>query len=818
MKLLQKHKRLIISYLLFYFRFMRFLLFILFVSVCQFSFSADSLNCYVPDASRYREHNVDFEKLVLEVSFAPKEGTVFGKTHYTFKPIQPNVDTLFLDAPNIKIDAVKMDGSLLKWQSNEEGVTIFFNKELDWDKSYEIDITYSAQPRKGLYFIGWNDPKNISRKQIWSQGQGIDNRHWFPSYDDVNDRLITETIIAFDSAYTVVSNGKLLSKNSNDKGEFVWHYAMSKAHAPYLLMLAIDQYAFKDDTANNGIVTRQYYYADRPETYAPTYQYSKELMDWMSEELGMVYPWETYANMPVQDFMYGAMENTTATVYTDYYLQDARQALEHRYISTNAHELTHQWFGNLLTEWSATHHWLHENFATYYAKLFMQKIFGDDTYEWIRRNEYEQGINADNSNHFPIAHSNAGSARHYPKGSAVLGMLRYVTGDAIYRKAIRHYLEKHQLGNVDTHDFWRAFMECCGVNLDWVFDEWILHSGYPIFEITEDKSNKNSIRFYVKQTQAPNESGKLFTMPVSMSVYFADNSFVTQKKLLTGIDTFSFELPKKAKIAYVLFDEGDHVLKKVVFEKSFEQLQAQVLSAKHFIDRYDAVYAMRNIAVETKSDFLIALFDKHNYFPIQQEIIYQLKTVTNDAFYTVLKKAITDKNTEVRRAAITYMDVIPDTLLKDYEKLLQDSSYVTIENTLRKLCEQFPMQKQKFLHLTKNVEGASKNVEIAWLEIQARNNLDLKYTSKLVEYTSNSYEFRTRLKAMEALKRIDFSNDALADNLIDAALNPNKRLANPAANYIRYFIKRDKFKELYQLKVAVKDYPEWAVKILDEIK
>lgn len=797
---------------------MRISIFIILVSICFQAFSLDSLNCYVADpGGRYREHNTDFTKLVLEVSFAPKEGIVFGKAKYSFKPIQPDIDTLFMDAPEIKIDSVKLNGKLQKWTTNSDGLIIYFNEKLNWNKNYSLDITYHAQPRKGLYFIGWNDPKNLSRKQIWTQGQGIDNRHWFPSYDGVNDRLITETIIAFDSNYTVISNGKLISKQKNSKGELVWHYAMSKPHVPYLVMLAIDKYSHKDVISKNGVVSRQYYYADMPETFEPTYKYSKELMDWMPEEFGVAYPWETYANVPVQDFMYGAMENTSATIYTDYYLQNAREALEHSYISTNAHELTHQWFGDLVTEWSATHHWLHENFATYYAKLFMKKISGEDTYEWIRRSEYEQGISADNRDNFPIAHTNAGSARHYPKGSAVLGMLRYVVGDSIYKKTITYYLKKHQFGNADTHDFWRAFMECCGINLDWFFDEWILHSGYPNFEITRDTSNLNSIRFFVKQTQKPNESGKLFTMPATIKIYFTDGTSEQQNKLLNGTDTFNLKIPANKKISYWLFDEGDNILKRVTINKSFDELKAQAQNAKHFIDRYDAVYALRSVETDAKNSFLIQLFDKNNFHPLQNEIIYQLRNQKSDAFFSLLKKALSDKNVFVRRAAIENIDTIPEVLLKDYELLLQDSSYINIEKALRKLCEQFPRQSAKYLDLTKNIEGSAKNVKIAWLEIKGKDNPE-EFGKKLVEYTSNSFEFRTRLKAMEALKKLDYYNDELVYNLIDAALNANKRLANPAAAYIRFFLKQSKFKENYNAKITVGNYPEWAMEILNQIK
>src|SRR6185369_9130630 len=123
-------------------------------------------------------------------------------------------------------------------------------------------------------------------------------------------------------------------------GTATWHYAMTRPMVPYLIMIAIDKYAYKNYKSKNGMVSRQYYYADHPETVLPTYQYTAEMMDWLSGETGVPFPWETYANIPVQDFMYGAMENTTATVYGDFYLFDQRSNIERPYLGVNAHELT----------------------------------------------------------------------------------------------------------------------------------------------------------------------------------------------------------------------------------------------------------------------------------------------------------------------------------------------------------------------------------------------------------------------------------------------------------------------------------------------
>ena len=406
----------------------------------------DTTITYLRDPEgRIREHNFDFLKMDLDVKFNTIEGKVIGDVKYELTPIQYVVDTLFLDAPGIDIKKVLLDEKEVKFTTDSAGLTIRFLQPMDWNKKYHLEISYEAKPRKGLYFIGWNvkanNPDNdhyFTRKQIWTQGQGVDNRFWIPSYDDVDDKLITSTNITFDKDYTVISNGVLKKKKKNQDGTVTWHYAMDKPMSPYLVMIGIDKYNYKDYKSKSGVVSREYYYADRPETVAPTYKHAAEMMDFLSTETNFHFPWPTYANVPVQDFMYGAMENTTATVYGDFYMTDARGAIERSYEGVDAHELTHQWFGDCITEYSGQHHWLHESFATYYSKQFMHSMYGEAAYQWAKRGEANQSINAEKNDRFPIAHTHGGTARVYPKGSFVIDMLRYVVGDSVYKRSITH--------------------------------------------------------------------------------------------------------------------------------------------------------------------------------------------------------------------------------------------------------------------------------------------------------------------------------------------------------------------------------------------
>lgn len=172
---------------------------------------------YDKDEAVPRPHNIDITNILIDVSFEPQIGKVSGLVTHTFTPIQDKVDSIFFDAPQINIINTLLDEQQVNFKTHSTGVSIHFDKPLILDKTYKIQIKYDAQPRLGLYFIGWNDSLQKSRKQIWTQGQAYDHRYWVPLFDKQNDKATTEVKVKFDAAYQVLSNGKkLLEKLNND--------------------------------------------------------------------------------------------------------------------------------------------------------------------------------------------------------------------------------------------------------------------------------------------------------------------------------------------------------------------------------------------------------------------------------------------------------------------------------------------------------------------------------------------------------------------------------------------------------------------------
>jgi hypothetical protein len=383
-------------------------------------------------------------------------------------------------------------------------------------------------------------------------------------------------------------------------------------------------------------------------------------------------------------------------------------------------------------------------------------------------------------------------------------------GDEVYRKTIQHYLKKHAFDNVDTHDFYRAFQETSGINLDWFFDEWIYHSGVPGYDVSYE-AQKDKTVFYVKQTHMIDSLTHLFQMPIVFEVDYTDNTKDSVRVMISQKDNTVY-VPNKngKKIAYTLFDPGYNVLKTAYIAKSYQEWVTQANNARHMIDRFDAVYMLRDTDIDKKRDDLIAIFDKEQYHAIRSEIVNQLRKDTeNKKTLALMRKATKDKYFGVRRAVVDYIDTIPKSLLSDCELLLNDSSYVTIENTLKKLVKQYPNHKDRYFATVQNTLGIFKNVRIAMLELKCADNIDAG-KDELIDYTSHSYEFMTRIRAMGALERLKYGNEALLKNLVDAILNPNNRLAGPATKALKSLMKeKPEFKEMAESYYKSTQWNDW---------
>ncbi|MCF8274711.1 MAG: M1 family metallopeptidase [Flavobacteriaceae bacterium] len=453
---------------------------------------------------------VDFKTAKANIVFGDLSSKeVYGTILYEFE-ILKKTDSVFIDANGFQNIHYMLDGTYS--DSLYNGKQLIVKYPFKANTSHKLNIIWKTIPKKTMYFIDWENEDG--NKQIWTQGQGKYTSNWLPSFDDMNEKVEFDLTISFNKNYEVIANGKLTNKQINDSTA-TWHYDMQKPMASYLLALAIGNYHKKVEISKSGIPLEMYYYPKDSNKVEPTYRYTKHIFDFFEEEIGFSYPWQNYKQVPMKDFLYAGMENTSTTIFSDAFVIDSIAFNDKNYVNVNAHELAHQWFGDLVTETSGTHHWLQEGFATYYALLAEKNIFGDNYYYWGLY-EYAQELLVQDKagGSTSLLDSKSSSTTFYKKGAWVLHMLREKVGDAAFKSAVKNYLQKFQFKNVETNDFIAEVKKSSGQDLTDFVDTWLKSSILPYENMIENlKLVSSSITQYLNcDCKATPEVCKVFLL------------------------------------------------------------------------------------------------------------------------------------------------------------------------------------------------------------------------------------------------------------------------------------------------------------------
>ena len=478
-----------------------------------------SITCFT-----YGQHQdrVDFTKASVYIKPEPLKRQLKGSVVYHFE-VKQNIDSIFLDAKNMDFFKVELDGKKVNFTTTE--MTISIKQKFKKGQSHKLIIEYVANPKQTVYFIGYDD--NLEgNEQIWTQGQGKYTSHWLPSFDDMEEKIEFDLTIEANTNYQVIANGILEMKSKKSEEFPVWVFDMEKPMSSYLLAFAIGNYDKQVLKSESGVSIENYFYPEDSLRVEPTYRYTKRIFDFLETEIGVAYPWQNYKQVPVHDFLYAGMENTSATFFSDSYVIDSTSFIDRNYVNINAHELAHQWFGNLVTEKNSEQHWLHEGFATYYAYLVEKEVFGDDYYYWKLFDTAKtlSGISEKGEGE-SLLNPKASSLTFYEKGAWAMSILREEIGDSAFKEGIKTYLDKYQFQNVTVADFITEMEEVSGESLKHFKEVWLEGDVFPMEE-TKDylMKNSSSLRMYYV---LKHDDKKTFTS----SDILKDSELATQLKL-----------------------------------------------------------------------------------------------------------------------------------------------------------------------------------------------------------------------------------------------------------------------------------------------
>jgi aminopeptidase N len=636
------------------------------------SISVNELN------SRYqpsRKRLADITHLILDITPRFEQKRLDGKAFLDIKPYNRPVNEVRLDAKGMEIGEVSIavagDYQPVDYSYNDLVLDIALDREYSPDEEFTLYIEYTAEPYRleekgidlssgrGLYFIDPWDKNPFKPTQIWSQGETESNSVWFPVIDAPNEHFTQEIRITVDPEYTTLSNGLLTASELNEDGSRTDTWKQGKPHGPHLVMIAVGRFHVRiheREPVEVSYYTTEEYAADVVEIFGNT----PEMIAYFSELLQYDYPWEKFAQIVVQDFTSGAMENTTAVVYYSRYYADRYDKLDYEFDGTIAHELIHQWFGNLVACESWAHLILNESLATYGEYLWYDHHYGRETADRQRNESLYSYLNEFLYKSEPIVNyyfddaEELFDAHRYDKGSCVLHMLRNYLGDDFFFDGLAHYLNTFRFSSAEIHDLRQSMELVSGEDLNWFFDQWFMQAGHPIVDIeqTYNKAEK-AVEVAIRQIQDIDQY-TTFRFPLAIDLYFPD----TVKRYRVWVDSRnqSIKLPSRVKPLLVNVDADKVMLWEKSEEKTRNEWIYQYNRAPLYVDRLEAVNGLRYRQNDrrVRDVYMQALEDP--FWHIRQHTINSMEISLYEAGEGAVEKlqetALNDPSSAVRRSAI----------------------------------------------------------------------------------------------------------------------------------------------------------------------
>ncbi|MGH7783686.1 MAG: M1 family metallopeptidase, partial [Candidatus Binatia bacterium] len=408
-----------------------------------------------------RPRTYDVQNYIIRVSFDRAAKTVFGDTTVELKPLGLGFREVELDAVNMAFDSVKLDpaGTDLKYKTESSKIVVTLDRAYGPDETISVRFKYSARPKKGIYFQdAIKDQGGDFDAQIWTQGETEEARYWFPSFDFPSDKATAEEYITAEKGLTVVGNGEHLPDIENADGTVTSHFRMAVPYSTYLTSFVIGKYTRVDD--KYGDIPLGFYVYPGKEAIAPlAFAKTKIMMQAFEELTGVKFPYNKYDQTIVRNFQFGGMENITATTHADTEVFMANYGFGVATVEDLvSHELSHSWFGDLVTCNNWAELWLNESFADFMESAWRERAYGRGSYINKLRSDAEQAIADDAAN--PHRHGlynvlakpddSIFDTTTYQKGGTVVHMLREQVGNEVFWKAINVYLNAHKFANVTT--------------------------------------------------------------------------------------------------------------------------------------------------------------------------------------------------------------------------------------------------------------------------------------------------------------------------------------------------------------------------------
>ena len=726
----------------------------------------------------------------------------------TLEAIDEDVASVRLDATDLRVSRVADDaGEALRYSVNERGLQVDLASVLHGGERRRVAVTYAVlEPRRGLYFIAPSAAQPDRPAHCWTQGQDQDSHFWFPCIDYPQAKQTTSATIVVPIGQFALSNGRLIERRDDvAAGTTTFRYEQEVPHAAYLVTLVAGSFS-EIEQRNGSVPTFYYVFPGREADGERSFGKTPKMLAVFEEKIGVKYPYARYSQIAVSDFVMGGMENTTATTQTDRTLHDARAHLDVSSDPLVAHELAHQWFGNLLTcrDWSQA--WLNEGFATFFEAVFREADLGYDEYAYDVFGLVQQYLDEDSSRyrravvcniyHAPLE---LFDAHLYQKSGAILHMLRGELGDTRFWRSIRRYVNDNAARSVETIDLIRAIEAATGRNTRRFFDQWILRGGHPALTVSAQYDDvRKELTITIEQKQKIDAEAPAYVFDVVVGYVGGDlaplrgdvgaGPLAGEQRMTLTIErqAQTFSLPCAQRPALVRVDSGAFVLGTWEYKIGSDWSLAALRSDPSPIARIRAARALAKDDAPAAREALVAALSGDPFWGVSVEVAHELgKTRAAWARAALLAQRNT-AHPKTRRAVVAALGAFDDreTASALIEIGTNDESYVVCAAALTSLGK--TRDARAFDVLVKQIDTSSWRDTIArgavagLAELADERALDVVLPIARDERRADDL----RVAALDALARItwliDGKHPRIIEAIVDAFADPLRNVAAAA--------------------------------------
>ncbi|MDX1531023.1 MAG: M1 family aminopeptidase, partial [Rhodothermales bacterium] len=708
---------------------------------------------------------------------------VEGTVRHRLTPLRDNLAEFYFHAEVMDVERVAQVVDTTSYPVNftadSTRLTVRPLRPLQRGEEYEFVVDYTAYPARGagpgglgeggqgFYFIDPSGADPFRPTQLWTQGQSISNRRWFPTWDYPNDRMGFRIALTVPDSLVAFANGRLVEEREAGPGERTSVYVLDGNQPAYLAAVAAGPYTVVRDSVESVTGrTVPLLYAVEP-AFADAAQRifgeTPRMLRYFEEYTGVPYAWPDYKQVPVRDFTAGGMENTTLTILFEHIQTDERGYLDYTGRDLIAHELVHHWFGDLLNAEDWGHLAVNESFASYFEELYLEEFFGRDAAQAHGIQDRDAYFEQAEALRRPIiwtGYEESGQMfdRHtYQKGGQVLNQLRFELGDGLFRQGIEHFLTKHAGQTVEIGDFREAMEEATGVNLRRFTDQWFEQPGHPVLAV--EQAYFGGSQLYTLQVTQIQDLSKAPTYHFDVNVelnYPSGEKELRRVRIASADTTLRFRVTERP--AFVRFDEGNWALADVRLDMPVEEALAMAVEDDEMAGRYDAVgYLIERGQLDPRvRRALLRVAEEDPHELVRERAVEGLGAYTQvEAVASALVRiAQDDPAPAVRRGALMALAAFeqPALLRPALDAALADPSYLTVATAVRLYAERFPEAAFDAFRPILDTQSWRDAVELALIRAIARHRLGgTEGAAYLVRQAGPINPDETRLDAIQGL-------------------------------------------------------------------